>query len=113
MTEEIVLVSAVRTPVGAFQGALASVPAPRLGALVIEEALKRAGVQKDQVDEVIMGNVLAAGEGQAPARRLNSLRICVFSTSCTASTSTFISASMTRFAIFAVFAAGCALISDP
>ncbi len=67
--KEVVIVSAVRTPIGGFQGVLSSVAAPRLGALVIEEALKKAGVAKDAVDEVIMGNVLTAGEGQAPARQ--------------------------------------------
>jgi acetyl-CoA C-acetyltransferase len=66
---EPVIVSAVRTPVGSFQGALASLSAPKLGAIVIEEALKRAGLSKKDVNEVIMGNVLTAGEGQAPARQ--------------------------------------------
>jgi acetyl-CoA C-acetyltransferase len=66
---DVVIVSAVRTPVGAFQGALASVPAPRLGAAAIAEALKRAGVPGSDVDEVIMGMVLSAGVGQAPARQ--------------------------------------------
>ena len=66
---ETVIVSAVRTPVGSFQGTLASLSAPRLGAIVIEEALKRAGLSKTDVNEVIMGNVLTAGEGQAPARQ--------------------------------------------
>jgi acetyl-CoA C-acetyltransferase len=64
-----VIVSAVRTPLGSFQGAFASVPAPRLGAIAIEGALKKAGVAADQVNEVIMGNVLTAGQGQAPARQ--------------------------------------------
>lgn len=67
--KEVVIVSAVRTPIGSYGGALAGVPASRLGALVIKEALERAGVQPEQVDEVIMGNVLTAGEGQAPARQ--------------------------------------------
>jgi acetyl-CoA C-acetyltransferase len=67
--KDVVIVSAARTPIGAFQGRLATVPAPRLGALVIEEAVKRAGIQKNDVDEVIMGNVLTAGVGQAPARQ--------------------------------------------
>jgi len=66
---DIVIVSAVRTPVGSFNGVLASLTAPQLGSLVIREALQRANVQADQVDEVIMGNVLTAGEGQAPARQ--------------------------------------------
>lgn len=66
---EVVIVSGCRTPIGSFRGALSSVPAPRLGALVIKEALKRAGVAPDQVNEVIMGNVIQAGVGQAPARQ--------------------------------------------
>jgi acetyl-CoA C-acetyltransferase len=66
---EVVIVSAVRTPIGAFGGALAQIPAVELGALVIKEALKRAGISPDQVDEVIMGNVLQAGLGQNPARQ--------------------------------------------
>ncbi|NUM81403.1 thiolase family protein [bacterium] len=67
--KEVVIVSAVRTPIGTFQGSLSSISATRLGALVVEEAIKRAGIQKTDVDEVIMGNVLTAGEGQAPARQ--------------------------------------------
>ncbi|OFZ76680.1 MAG: acetyl-CoA acetyltransferase [Bdellovibrionales bacterium RIFOXYD1_FULL_44_7] len=66
---EVVIVSAARTPLGAFQGSLASVPAPRLGAVAIEGALKKAGIKPDVVSEVIMGNVLSAGQGQAPARQ--------------------------------------------
>lgn len=66
---EVVILSAVRTPVGRFLGGLSTVPAPRLGALAIRAALDRAGVAPDQVDEVIMGNVLSAGQGQAPARQ--------------------------------------------
>src|SRR5206468_9876381 len=64
-----VIVSAVRTPVGKFLGGLASLPAPRLGALVIKEAVRRAGVDAAAVDEVIMGNVIQGGVGQAPARQ--------------------------------------------
>src|SRR2546427_21463 len=64
-----VIVSAVRTPVGKFLGGLAPLPAPRLGALVIKEAVRRAGADAAVVDEVIMGNVLQGGVGQAPARR--------------------------------------------
>jgi len=64
-----VIVSAVRTPIGAFNGALTEVPAQDLGALVIKEALTRAGVAPEQVDEVILGNVLQAGLGQNPARQ--------------------------------------------
>lgn len=66
---EVVVVSLARTPIGAFGGSLASLTAPKLGAIAIEAALKRAGIKGDQVDEVIMGNVLTAGEGQAPARQ--------------------------------------------
>ncbi|MEX2502566.1 MAG: thiolase family protein [Trueperaceae bacterium] len=66
---EIVLASAARTPIGAFQGALASVSAPRLGATAIAGAVGRAGLRPDQIDLVLMGQVLAAGAGQAPARQ--------------------------------------------
>ncbi len=66
---EVVIVGAVRTPIGSFLGSLAAVPATRLGAIVIREALARAAVAPNTVDEVIMGNVLQAGEGQAPARQ--------------------------------------------
>jgi acetyl-CoA C-acetyltransferase len=64
-----VIVSAVRTPVGKYLGGLSGLSAPRLGALVINEAVRRAGVDAALVDEVIMGNVLQGGEGQAPARQ--------------------------------------------
>ncbi|MGE8447796.1 MAG: acetyl-CoA C-acetyltransferase [Comamonas sp.] len=67
--EDIVIISAVRTAVGKFGGSLAKVPATDLGATVIQEALARANVAADQVDEVIMGQVLAAGVGQNPARQ--------------------------------------------
>ena len=66
---EAVIVSACRTPVGSFRGTLSSIPAPRLGAIVIKEAVRRAGIKGEDVDEVIMGNVLQAGVGQAPARQ--------------------------------------------
>ncbi len=65
----VYIVSATRTPIGAFLGALSSVPAPRLGAAAIEGALQRANVPADKIDEVFMGNVLSAGIGQAPARQ--------------------------------------------
>ena len=61
--------SAVRTPMGGFNGALSSIPAPELAAAAIREALRKAGVKEDQVNEVILGNVLSAGIGQAPARQ--------------------------------------------
>ena len=64
-----VILSAARTPVGSFGGALSTVSAPDLGATAITGALERAGVSKDAVHEVIMGNVVTAGEGQAPARQ--------------------------------------------
>ena len=66
---EVVIVGAARTPIGSYLGSLASVPAVRLGAVAIREALARPGVEPAAVDEVIMGNVLQAGEGQAPARQ--------------------------------------------
>ncbi|SDN25041.1 acetyl-CoA C-acetyltransferase [Bacillus sp. OK048] len=66
---EVVIVSAVRTAIGNFMGTLSDTPATELGAIVIKEALNRAGVKGEQVDEVIMGNVLQAGIGQGPARQ--------------------------------------------
>lgn len=69
MGKEAVIVSAVRTAIGSFQGALAGVPATELGGIVLKEALARAGVSHEQVDEVILGNVLQAGLGQNPARQ--------------------------------------------
>jgi len=66
---EVVIVSAVRTPIGKFQGSLQSYTSPRLGALVVKEAVRRAGVEPAQVDDCIMGCVLQAGVGQAPARQ--------------------------------------------
>lgn len=69
MTQSIVIASAARTPVGSFNGAFANVPAHELGAAVIKEVLSRAGVEGADVDEVIMGQVLGAGEGQNPARQ--------------------------------------------
>ena len=68
-TAEIVIASAARTPVGSFNGAFANVPAHELGAAAIKAALERAGVDPKDVDEVIMGQILAAGEGQNPARQ--------------------------------------------
>jgi acetyl-CoA C-acetyltransferase len=66
---EAVIVSACRTPIGSFLGSLSALPAPRLGALVVAEAIMRAGLKPTDVQEVIMGNVLTAGVGQAPARQ--------------------------------------------
>ncbi len=67
--KEVVIASAVRTPLGSFQGALAALSASDLGAVAVREAVKRAGATPDQVERVIMGNVLSAGMGQAPARQ--------------------------------------------
>jgi len=69
LSRDVVILSACRTPVGRFQGSLAEIPASKLGALAIAEALKRAGIEAAEVEEVIMGNVLQAGQGQNPARK--------------------------------------------
>lgn len=66
---EVVIVAATRTAVGSFQGSLASVPAPQLGAVVVRRLLEQTGVAADQVDELIFGQVLTAGSGQNPARQ--------------------------------------------
>ena len=66
---ESVIVSAVRLPTGKFLGSLKDLPAPELGAKVVREAVARAGIEPDSVDECIMGNVVSAGTGQAPARQ--------------------------------------------
>jgi acetyl-CoA C-acetyltransferase len=66
---DVVIVSAARTPIGSFMGGLSSLTATQLGSIVINGILERAGIDKSLVDEVIMGNVLTAGEGQAPARQ--------------------------------------------
>ncbi|MDP1165155.1 acetyl-CoA C-acetyltransferase, partial [Klebsiella pneumoniae] len=67
MTDPIVIVSAVRTPMGGFQGDLKGLTAPQLGAAAIRAAVERAGIATDAVDEVLFGCVLPAGLGQAPA----------------------------------------------
>jgi acetyl-CoA C-acetyltransferase len=69
MNSSIVIVSAARTPMGAFQGHLSAVTAPDLGATTIKAVIARSGIDKSQIDEVLMGNVLTAGVGQAPARQ--------------------------------------------
>lgn len=66
---DVVIASAVRTPIGSFLGSLSPMTAPQLGTVAIQEAIKRAGIPKDAVDEVYMGNVLQASEGQAPCRQ--------------------------------------------
>ena len=67
--QDAVILSAVRTPTGKFLGALKDLSAPELGALVVREAVRRAGIEPASVDECIMGNVVSAGVGQAPARQ--------------------------------------------
>ena len=69
MKDDIVIVSAARTPVGSFNGSLSGLPAHELGKVAIEAALKRAGVEGGRVSEVIMGQILTAGQGQNPARQ--------------------------------------------
>src|SRR5438046_7606211 len=69
LNDPIVIVSAARTPMGAFQGELKSFTAPELGAAAIRAAVERAGIKPEEVQEVIMGCVLPAGQGQAPARQ--------------------------------------------
>jgi len=69
MPENVVIVAAARTPIGSFGGSLASLPATALGATIVKALLERSGVKPDQVDEVILGQVLAAGVGQNPARQ--------------------------------------------
>jgi len=66
---EAVILSAVRTPIGKFQGALSGIPATKLGAIVVKAAVQRAGIEAKDIEEVLMGNVVQAGEGQAPARQ--------------------------------------------
>ena len=67
--KEVVIVSACRTAIGKFGGGFKNTPAVELGAVVIKEALKRAGIEGKDVDEVVMGNVLQAAQGQNPARQ--------------------------------------------
>lgn len=69
MNKEVVIVSAVRTPIGSFMGALSTIPAPQLGAIAIKGALSKINLKPELVDEVLMGNVVQAGTGQAPARQ--------------------------------------------
>src|SRR4029450_5621233 len=69
MSDDVVIVSAARTPVGSFNGAFATTPAHHLGAVAIKAAMERAGVEGARVSEVIMGQILTAGQGQNPARQ--------------------------------------------
>src|SRR6185436_15932026 len=66
---DAVILSAARTPIGRFQGSLSSLPATHLGAIAVKAAVERAGINPEEIEEVIMGNVVQAGEGQAPARQ--------------------------------------------
>src|SRR2546423_7498030 len=68
-TETPVILSAVRTPIGKFQGGLAGFSAPELGGKAVAEAIRRAGLEAKQIDEAILGNVVQAGLGQNPARQ--------------------------------------------
>ena len=67
--KEVVIVSAIRTPIGTYQGSLKNMRADQLGSLVIKEVLKKSKFGKDEIDEIIMGQVLTAGSGQNPARQ--------------------------------------------
>ncbi|MCK5678564.1 MAG: acetyl-CoA C-acyltransferase [Flavobacteriaceae bacterium] len=69
MNKEVVIVSAVRTPIGSFLGSLSKIPAPKLGAIAIKAALNKINLDGNIIDEVYMGNVVQAGEGQAPAKQ--------------------------------------------
>src|SRR5947209_13971674 len=69
MKDDIVIVGAARTPVGAFNGAFAALSAHELGKVAVQESLKRAGVEGSEVSEVILGQILTAGQGQNPARQ--------------------------------------------
>ncbi len=69
MKKEVFIVSASRTPIGSFSGALSTVPATKLGSIAIKSAVERAGIKPEDVQEVFMGNVITANEGQAPARQ--------------------------------------------
>lgn len=80
---EVVLVSAARTPIGGYRGSLSSLPAVKLGAIAIQAAIERAGISKELVQEVFMGNVLQASCGQAPARQAALGAGLSYSTSCT------------------------------
>src|SRR6202790_782404 len=68
-SNDVVIISACRTPIGRFQGSLSDLAAPKIGAVVVREAVKRANLKPEQVDECIMGNVVSAGLGQNPARQ--------------------------------------------
>src|SRR5919206_510008 len=73
MQKSVYIVSTARTPIGSFNGALASVEAPKLGAIAIKAAIERAGIEPGQIQEVFMGNVVSANIGQAPAQQASLL----------------------------------------
>lgn len=81
--QEVVIVGVARTPIGSFAGALATISAPKLGSIAISGALERAHVKASDVGEVIMGNVISAGAGQAPARQAAKGAGCSDSVCCT------------------------------
>jgi acetyl-CoA C-acetyltransferase len=81
--QDVVVLSGLRTPIGAFQGAFTTLTAPQLGAIAIKAALEKAGVRPEDVDEVLMGNVLSAAIGQAPARQASKGAGIPDSTPCT------------------------------
>ena len=68
-TKDVVIVGAIRTPIGAYKGSLKNLKADKLGSIVIKEVLKKYKVNNDEIDEIIMGQVLTAGNGQNPARQ--------------------------------------------
>ena len=75
MDKKVVIVSAVRTPIGSFLGGLSTLTAPQLGAAAIKGALEKINLDPNLVDEVLMGNVVQAGVGQAPARQASRLSL--------------------------------------
>ena len=82
MNEKTYIYSIARTPIGSFNGSLKSITAPRLGAVVIKSILEKSNISNDEVDEVIMGNVLSTGIGQAPARQASIYAGLSYSTNC-------------------------------
>ena len=82
MNEKTYIYSFARTPIGSFNGSLKSITAPRLGAVVIKSILEKSNISNDEVDEVIMGNVLSTGVGQAPARQASIYAGLSYSTNC-------------------------------
>ena len=99
MSEAVYLVGAARTPVGSFQGDLASLTAPELGAHAIRAAIAGTRTQADQIDEVIIGNVVSAGLKQAPARQ--AMRIAGIPDACGATTINKVCGSGMKTAMFA------------